>query len=43
VIKYWPEKGQSGFIVWRYRLRRDDEVIYRFFIIIKELICKSIS
>jgi len=25
VIKYWPEKGQSGFIVWRYRLRRDDE------------------
>lgn len=25
VVKYWPEKGQSGFIVWRYRLRRDDE------------------
>jgi len=25
VIKYWPEKGQSGFIVWRYRLRRDDK------------------
>ena len=24
VVKYWPEKGQSGFIVWRYRLRRDD-------------------
>lgn len=26
VVKYWPEKGQSGFIVWRYRLRRDDQV-----------------
>lgn len=25
VVKYWPEKGQSGFIVWRYRLRRDDQ------------------
>ena len=25
VIKYWPEKGQSGFIVWRYRLKRDDQ------------------
>ncbi|XP_047126276.1 E3 ubiquitin-protein ligase UHRF1 isoform X1 [Hydra vulgaris] len=25
VVKYWPEKGQSGFIVWRYRLRRDDD------------------
>jgi len=24
VVKYWPEKGQSGFIVWRYRMRRDD-------------------
>ncbi|XP_058800436.1 E3 ubiquitin-protein ligase UHRF1-like [Phymastichus coffea] len=24
VIKYWPEKGQSGFKVWRYLLRRDD-------------------
>lgn len=24
IIKYWPEKGQSGFSVWRYRLRRDD-------------------
>jgi len=24
VVKYWPEKGQSGFIVWRYLLRRDD-------------------
>jgi E3 ubiquitin-protein ligase UHRF1 len=25
VVRYWPEKGQSGFIVWRYLLRRDDE------------------
>jgi hypothetical protein len=24
VVKYWPEKGQSGFLVWRYLLRRDD-------------------
>jgi len=24
VVKYWPEKGKSGFIVWRYMLRRDD-------------------
>lgn len=24
VIKYYPEKGKSGFIVWRYKLRRDD-------------------
>ena len=24
VVKYWPEKGESGFIVWRYLLRRDD-------------------
>lgn len=24
VVKYWPEKGKSGFIVWRYELRRDD-------------------
>jgi len=24
VVKYWPEKGKSGFIVWRYQLRRDD-------------------
>ena len=27
VVKYWPEKGKSGFIVWRYLLRRDDEVM----------------
>jgi len=26
VVKYWPEKGKSGFIVWRYMLRRDDPV-----------------
>ncbi|XP_069505450.1 E3 ubiquitin-protein ligase UHRF1 [Ambystoma mexicanum] len=25
VVKYWPEKGMSGFLVWRYLLRRDDE------------------
>ena len=24
VVKYWPQKGQAGFIVWRYLLRRDD-------------------
>ena len=24
VVKYWPEKGKAGFIVWRYLLRRDD-------------------
>jgi len=24
VVKYWPEKGKSGFTVWRYLLRRDD-------------------
>ncbi|XP_011503304.1 PREDICTED: E3 ubiquitin-protein ligase UHRF1-like [Ceratosolen solmsi marchali] len=26
VVKYWPEKGQSGFRVWRYLLRRDDPI-----------------
>jgi len=25
VVKYWPAKGKSGFLVWRYLLRRDDE------------------
>ncbi|RWS26090.1 hypothetical protein B4U80_10450, partial [Leptotrombidium deliense] len=25
VVKYWPEKNASGFIVWRYFLRRDDK------------------
>lgn len=24
VVKYYPEKGKSGFLVWRYLLRRDD-------------------
>ena len=24
VVKYWPEKGKSGFVVWRYLFRRDD-------------------
>lgn len=24
MVKYYPEKGQSGFLVWRYLLRRDD-------------------
>ncbi|XP_076055411.1 E3 ubiquitin-protein ligase UHRF1-like [Oratosquilla oratoria] len=24
VVKYWKEKGKSGFSVWRYLLRRDD-------------------
>ncbi len=26
VVKYWPEKGRSGFVVWRYLFRRDDPV-----------------
>uniref|UniRef100_A0AAY4BDI0 E3 ubiquitin-protein ligase UHRF n=1 Tax=Denticeps clupeoides TaxID=299321 RepID=A0AAY4BDI0_9TELE len=25
VVKYWPEKGKSGFLVWRYMLKRNDE------------------
>ncbi|ORZ37451.1 hypothetical protein BCR44DRAFT_1497926 [Catenaria anguillulae PL171] len=25
LVKYWPEKGKSGFIVWRYLFRRDDD------------------
>eukprot|EP00062_Callorhinchus_milii_P015715 gi/632966229/ref/XP_007899301.1/ PREDICTED: E3 ubiquitin-protein ligase UHRF1 [Callorhinchus milii] len=25
VAKYWPETGKSGFLVWRYLLKRDDE------------------
>ncbi|KAG8454501.1 hypothetical protein GDO86_000933 [Hymenochirus boettgeri] len=25
VVKYWSEKGKSGFLVWRYLLRRDDD------------------
>jgi len=24
VVKYWPNKGNSGFLVWRFLLRRDD-------------------
>ncbi|XP_053593954.1 E3 ubiquitin-protein ligase UHRF1 isoform X2 [Microplitis demolitor] len=24
VVKYFPEKGKSGFLIWRYLLRRDD-------------------
>ena len=24
VVKYWPEKAKSGFIVWRYLFRRDE-------------------
>ncbi|MEN2498009.1 MAG: ubiquitin-like with PHD and RING finger domains 2 [Marteilia pararefringens] len=24
IVKYWPEKGKSGFIIWRYLIRRDD-------------------
>lgn len=24
IVKYWPEKGKSGFLVWRYFLQRDD-------------------
>ena len=25
VVKYWPAKGKSGFLVWRYLLKRDDD------------------
>ena len=25
VVKYWPHKGKSGFIVWRFLFRRDDK------------------
>ena len=25
-MRYYPEKGKSGFIVWRYVLRRDDPI-----------------
>ncbi|XP_067086192.1 E3 ubiquitin-protein ligase UHRF1 [Osmerus mordax] len=25
VVKYWPEKGKSGFLVWRYMLKRNDD------------------
>ncbi|XP_057696467.1 E3 ubiquitin-protein ligase UHRF1 [Corythoichthys intestinalis] len=25
IVKYWPAKGKSGFLVWRYLLRRDDD------------------
>jgi hypothetical protein len=24
VVKYWAEKGKSGFLVWRYLMKRDD-------------------
>lgn len=26
IVKYWPEKGKSGFLVWRYFLQRDDPI-----------------
>ena len=26
VVKYWPEKGSSGFTAWKFMFRRDDEV-----------------
>ncbi|KAJ1915143.1 hypothetical protein H4219_004476 [Mycoemilia scoparia] len=25
LVKYWPEKGKTGFIVWRYLFRRSDD------------------
>lgn len=25
MVKYWPEKGKSGFLVWRYLLKRNDD------------------
>lgn len=24
MVKYWPEIGKCGYLVWRYLLRRDD-------------------
>ena len=24
-VRYWPQKGKAGFIVWRYEFRRDDK------------------
>ncbi len=24
IVKVWADRGQSGFLVWRYMLRRDD-------------------
>jgi len=26
VVKYWPQRGEHGFIVWKYLMRRDDSV-----------------
>ncbi|XP_015918962.1 E3 ubiquitin-protein ligase UHRF1 isoform X2 [Parasteatoda tepidariorum] len=26
IVKYWQEKGKSGYLVWRYLLRRDDPI-----------------
>ena len=26
VVKYWPAKNSTGFVVWKYLLRRDDPV-----------------
>uniref|UniRef100_A0A8C5DCE1 E3 ubiquitin-protein ligase UHRF n=1 Tax=Gouania willdenowi TaxID=441366 RepID=A0A8C5DCE1_GOUWI len=25
IVKYWPAEGKSGFLVWRYLLKRDDD------------------
>lgn len=25
MVKYWPEVGKCGYLVWRYLLRRDDQ------------------
>ncbi|KAJ3375989.1 E3 ubiquitin-protein ligase uhrf1 [Allomyces arbusculus] len=25
VVKYWPQKGKSGHMIWRFQLRRDDD------------------
>ena len=24
MVEYWPEKGRSGLLVWKFRFRRDD-------------------
>ncbi len=24
IVKYWPEKSEEGFVIWRYLFRRDD-------------------
>ena len=25
VVEVWPEQGPSGYVIWRYKMRRDEE------------------